>query len=76
MTRRATGEAARREARRLIEYTTSPRLLRRTFAIKLLLYDGRNPGEVRGVLGHRKATMLVAYVSYSSPRRNVSLTKY
>jgi len=74
--RQAAGEAVRRETRRLIGCSMSPHLLRHAFAIKLLVQDGWSPGEIREVLGHRKASTVevyVAYVGYSPPKRRVSL---
>jgi len=76
ITRQAAGEAVRRETRRLVGCSMSPHLLRHAFAIKLLTQDGWSPGEIREVLGHRKASTVevyVAYVGYSPPRRSVSL---
>jgi len=76
LTRQAAGETVRRETRRLIGCSLSPHLLRHAFAIKLLTQDGRTPGEVRDVLGHRRlrtTEVYAAYVGYSMPRRSVSL---
>jgi len=76
VTRQAAGETVRRETRRLIGCNLSPHMLRHAFAIKLLTQDGWSPGEIREVLGHRKASTVevyVAYVGYSPPRRGVSL---
>jgi len=76
ITRQAAALQVYRETRRLIGCSMSPHLLRHAFAIKLLLYDGWSPGEIREVLGHRKASTVevyVAYVGYSPPKRRVSL---
>jgi len=76
VTRQAASEAVRRETRRLIGCSLSPHLLRHSYAIKLLVVDGWSPGEIREVLGHRKASTVevyVAYVGYSPPKRGVSL---
>jgi len=76
ITRQAATLQVYRETRRLVGCSLSPHLLRHAFAIKLLLYDGWSPGEIREVLGHRKATTVevyVAYVGYSPPKRRVSL---
>jgi len=65
-----------RETRRLVGCSLSPHLLRHAFAIKLLVYDGWTPNEVREVLGHRRlrtTEVYTAYVGYSAPKRSVSL---